>query len=238
MLQIVERRMEPCLCAGDPAVELVSESGERLALIGVHHGRTIRFGRSAWDAPLREGRKLLEWLSSHGVPGPLNEVLEDQRRREERQRIAERWFSAMPRSLEPHRELMASMNLNEPARRTLMQALEEEFPAIEGRALALFSWLGSGEGPWQSYPGYEEVPPQLLREIPIADLLRALETSEISPRQLEGASRYFAVGMGRNQASRSREASQMSFETKRRLLKHCFANTCERNRDVARRAFR
>ncbi len=66
---------EPCLCAGDPTLELISSSGESLALIGLHHGFAIRWSKG--DAGLANGRPLLDWLAEHGVSGPLETVIED-----------------------------------------------------------------------------------------------------------------------------------------------------------------
>jgi hypothetical protein len=43
--------------------------------------------------------------------------------------------------------------------RLLSDALRGALPALEGQALALFGWFGSGTGPWNGYPSYESWTP-------------------------------------------------------------------------------
>lgn len=85
-----------CMCVGGPTIELLGASGERLAVIAVHHGQSIRW--KAWrdDARLVEGRSLLEWLAARGATYPLEEYEADLRRREAEQAAWDRWEEAMP----------------------------------------------------------------------------------------------------------------------------------------------
>ena len=225
---------EPCLCAGDPTIELLSGSGASLALIGVHHGFAIRWSRG--DAALQDGRLLLDWLASHGVPGPLETVLDDQRRRKERARGSERWFAAMPSCLEPHRDLVRNYELSTEATQTLVKALQQALPDSAERALALFEWYGSGAGSWHNYTAYECIPQLLLHETPVPELVLALGSDSVSAAQLEGAARYFAVGVLHDN-SKMIEVAQMPREAARRLLEHVQKSEDERNRNVASSVF-
>ena len=56
-----------CMCHGDAALEFLGASGDRLAVIGVHHGESIRWNAWCEDAELTRGSKILKWLNDRGV---------------------------------------------------------------------------------------------------------------------------------------------------------------------------
>ena len=66
-LKIKDGSYRHCMCHGDAALEFSGNSGDRLAVIGVHHGKSIRW--DAWhdDAELISGGDILKWLAAHGV---------------------------------------------------------------------------------------------------------------------------------------------------------------------------
>lgn len=55
-LRIVDGPAGHCMCYGDPTLELLGISSQRLALIAVHHGQSIRW--KAWRADARRRRAL------------------------------------------------------------------------------------------------------------------------------------------------------------------------------------
>ena len=61
-----------CMCCGNPTIVFVRADGSAIAF-GVHHGFSLRTACWKSDARLLNGRGLLEFLDSHGVPGPLAE---------------------------------------------------------------------------------------------------------------------------------------------------------------------
>ncbi len=56
-----------CACLGDQALEVYA-GRRRLATIGLHHGRSIRWDAWQWDALLKDSRGLLAWMADRGVP--------------------------------------------------------------------------------------------------------------------------------------------------------------------------
>jgi hypothetical protein len=54
-----------CMCCGKPTLELFSRQGESLAVLGIHHGRSVRWNAWKDDAELLDGRRLLDWLANH-----------------------------------------------------------------------------------------------------------------------------------------------------------------------------
>jgi hypothetical protein len=70
-----------CMCCGEPTL-LLYDGDERIAALGLHHGRSLRWGGvGPWssDAGLaaRVQEPLARWLDARGVPGPLEELLGD-----------------------------------------------------------------------------------------------------------------------------------------------------------------
>jgi len=71
LLTVVDGPAARCMCHGDTAFEFLGRSGKRLAVLGLHHGKTIRWNTWRDDAALVNGLGLLQWLSSHGIQYPL-----------------------------------------------------------------------------------------------------------------------------------------------------------------------
>ena len=83
LLTIVDGPAGHCMSDGDVAFEFLTRSGKRLAVLGLHHGKTIRWNAWRDDAALVNGLGLLQWLSSHGIQYPL------QNYRAAKQRVSE-----------------------------------------------------------------------------------------------------------------------------------------------------
>lgn len=98
-LRIVDGPAGHCMCYGDPTLELLGASSQRLALIAVHHGQSIRWKSWRHDARLVAGRPLLEWLAGHGATYPLEEYEANVRRQRAERGAWDRWLAAMPACL-------------------------------------------------------------------------------------------------------------------------------------------
>lgn len=94
-LRIVDGPAGHCMCYGDPTLELLGASSQRLAFITVHHGQSIRWKSWRHDARLVAGRSLLEWLAGHGATYPLEEYEANVCRQRAERGAWERWLAAM-----------------------------------------------------------------------------------------------------------------------------------------------
>ncbi|MFI0895006.1 hypothetical protein [Streptomyces sp. NPDC020983] len=184
-----------CMCLGDVRFEFFGRDGERLAVVVLHHGATLRWEQWESDAVLADGRLLLTWLDGHGMPGPMQQFEADRQRAEEEAQEQRNWLAAVPAGLEgstdrildlsrtgarPSPELLAE----------LTERLQSTFPDPVERVLALLHWHGSGSGRCSGYPVHEDVPGQLLGRVPIADLLTALADHRAEERHDAGAVRH------------------------------------------------
>ncbi len=220
-LRIVDGPASHCICDGDPTIELLGEDGERLAVIGVHHGKSIRWDAWRDDAELTEGVLILEWLAFQGISYPLDEYREHRRDAESQANATTRWREVMPACLRPFSESILQQ-VDEFGRLSdispLQQAVEQAHPDPSDRALVLFDWFGHGLGPWSGFPSYESVAESLLMRIPIADVLHALDSPGLSDTKLEGAARFLAGWEFRS--NRRSELAQLPDAARRRLLEH------------------
>lgn len=194
-LRIVDGGDGHCMCLGDIAIEFFAEDGRRLVLLGVHHGRRIRW--EAWkdDARLEDGKAFLIWIASKGARGPLDEFMEAERREEDGQRALERWNAAIPDCLRLPRELVEkAMEDDDPT--PFLDALAAAYPRPSEQAKVLLEWYGNGAGPWSGAPAYEQFAEILLQELPESALIEAARSAS-EDHQLEGAARFFAERMSR-----------------------------------------
>jgi len=199
-----------CTCLGDNALELYA--GDLLiATLGLHHGRSIRWGAWKYDALLVDGERLLAWMAERGATAPLEAYREARLLEEVQRRALARWQEAMPRCLYPYAEEMFTSargmasfiplipegppgKIEEVTYKLipLLSALAAEFMDVDRRILTLFQWYGSGQGPWSGFPSYENIAEGLLLAFPLDQLLAALTQNELTPTHLEGAARFFA----------------------------------------------
>jgi hypothetical protein len=151
--------------------------------------RVVSLGYSAaetrWSSRVeRQRHRWHDWFS--GMPCCLRPLLEDQAR------LIGTVITA-PSDVENRTSHLGTMaNLDEALWVRLKETLEDGYPDPAERARALFQWLGSGVGLWTRYPAYEEVAEDLLMEVPIADILRALRDPWLPRPFLEGAARFLA----------------------------------------------
>jgi hypothetical protein len=220
-----------CICRGTEAVRLY-RGEEELALVINHHGVSVRC--SLWstsDAILEDGEAWARWFDARGMPGPRQERADAAKRAEQSSRSYARWLDAMPPVLRPLWEARA-----EPSQDQQRALLSEAIPDRRERLQALFSWFGSGEGPWSGFPSYEEAAERLLLEYGTAELVDAAQAEALTDAQLEGAARLFG-GWSFGQ-QRKRDRGQLPLALKARLLAHCLKSSIEDVRRRASRAFR
>lgn len=179
-----------CMCIGTPAVRLYRGDTE-LALVTNHHGRSVRCSLWTSDAMLKDPEKWLLWFDARNLPEPRKEVDDMAARAKQGEISYARWCAAMPKSLQPRWE-RATRDEVLPNVKPLRAALAKEFPDTGQRILALFSWYGSGAGPWSGFPSYESAAEELLLDIPTLDLIAAAQADNLTETQLEGAARLFA----------------------------------------------
>jgi hypothetical protein len=145
-----------------------------------------------------------------------------------------RWVGAMPKSLRPLWERATRDELS-PNIKPLRAAVTQEFPDNRQRILALFTWFGSGDGPWSGFPSYETVAEELLLDFPTPDLSTAAQTEDLTEQQLEGAARLF--GGWDFSKRRPNDLKTLPSVLKKKLLDHSLKTTDEDKRGRAKHAF-
>lgn len=190
-LRIIDGPGGHCMCFGGPTLELLSADRSRLALLSIHHGLAIRWGRWKDDARLIDGRLLLEWLAKRGVLEPLRDFEAQEARQRQSRHDLERWLAAMPSALVPVWSGAVRQFGNVDVV-PLRAALEQDIPDENARIMALLQWYGTGAGPWSGFPSYEQAAEELLLGYSTARIIEALEHAKLNPAQLEGAARLFA----------------------------------------------
>jgi len=240
------------MCACAPIVDVaLFRDGKKIGSISIYEG--IAVGFSDWDGnawPINQER-LLRWFDRRGVTGPRR-AAELQREEEATSaRASDKWSKAIPESLRPtwKKALVAedkrftvgsALDALEAAADIMQPAFEVEFPDRNMRIRALFSWFGSGTGPWSGYPSYEDVPARLLLRYQLPELLAALQQTRLTAAQLEGAARFFAgydYGWLFKEPSDFRLIDQLPNDLKRALLDHVLKSADHDKVDRARHAF-
>ncbi len=143
-LTILDGPAGHCGCHGDPSLELRSFQGERLAVLGIHHGQTLRWAEWKDDAELMDGRRLLDWMAHRGVDKPLASYQEALQLKEEGERKRKAWLQAMPLELKQlpedlWKKAAASNDLT-----PVLDAIKATGSDGSARILGLFRWFGSG----------------------------------------------------------------------------------------------
>jgi hypothetical protein len=175
-----------------PTLELLNVDGSRLALLGLHHGRAIRWKQWEGDAILVDGRVLLEWLAERDVGEPLSEFQKEEEGERQRKEAWGNWVNAMPLYLRalPDETFLEVMRTDDWT--SLLTAAAEAYPDMRERISTLFEWYAKGTGKWNSYPAWEQWAECLLLRFPQASLVDAAASPSLTESGLEGAARLFA----------------------------------------------
>lgn len=222
-----------CMCDGTPAIRLYRGDRE-LALVTNHHGLSVRCSLWASDAMLTDPEKWLQWFDARKIPEPRKEF-EDMAASTKQSEISyARWRAAMPKSVRPLWEKAVRDGIF-PNVKPLRAALAKEFPDTRQRILALFSWYGSGAGPWSGFPSYESAAEELLLDIPTPDLIAAAQADSLTEAQIEGAARLFG-GWGFSHR-RPDDRKTLPDALKKKLLDHSLKDTDEDKLGRAKNAF-
>ncbi|MGP8175513.1 MAG: hypothetical protein ACLP7O_13330 [Terracidiphilus sp.] len=222
--------------ACDPSTILRFFQGKKvIGELGLICGDIARFSQWSSDAQINNPEPLFEWLDSRGITTPRKEF-ERERTLEEKSRAdEERWRKAMPSSIlqlwpSVHPDVFYKYDT-----RPLEEALSKEFPDGRARILRLMAWYGSGAGPWSGFPGYEDIPEQMLLQYPTPELVDAVTGSTLNEQELEGAARLFG-GWDFNH-TRPKDNALLPADLKRILLEHSLKSTDKDKLERARRAF-
>ncbi|MGV9341144.1 hypothetical protein [Streptomyces sp. NPDC003688] len=187
-----------CRCAGGPTIMVYDSDGGRLACWTLHHQTGLR-SVGAFDADLRDGPALTEWLAERGLTGSRDAQAESAVQRAESERRRMRWVHAAPAGLSdaaadvarlPGRE--ASPDSAPDAEDRLAALTRHHYPEGIERARALLAWAGTAAR--ESTGGllwYDlTVQRQLFAEHP-DHVVAALVTQVPSRAQLDGAAQFF-----------------------------------------------
>jgi hypothetical protein len=256
-LMILDGPAGHCMCHGGPSLELLAAGGKSLAVLGLHHGRSIRWAAWKDDAELLDGNSLLEWLASRGVEGPLAEHRETERQQELQRAALQRWNAALPAGLNTISRADWQRMARAEDLSAALEALWKAYPQRSDAVLAMFAWFGSGLGPWSGFPVYEQVAERLLGRVAVDALVGALENDQVSATQLEGAARFFAgnlfaaagpkpmsltsifssAGLHVSVPKHSGGPAAIPVALRQRLLAHCLASDDTDKRSRAQSAF-
>lgn len=228
-VEMPERHLH-CMCDGTPAIFLYA-NGEKIGEITNHHTMLIRCSLWESDARLVDAQAFLKWFDDRNIPGPRREYEAGLERDKKWQADERKWVGAMPAALKP---LWPAIDPLNPDLNPLRKALAEQLPEKTDRILALFSWYGSGAGPWSGFPSYEGVAEKMLLDYTTVDLLSAIENKELTEAQTEGVARLFG---GWAFSHRPNDDQLLSAELRTRLLKHSLRNADDDKRGRAQRAF-
>lgn len=139
----------------------------------------------------------------------------------------------MPPALRP---LWASVARDlDPDLGPLQRSLARQVPDKDVRILLLFSWFGSGAGPWSGFPAYERIAEDMLLGYSTADLLSAIANRELTVPQTEGVARLFGGWQFYNR--RPNDLKLLPAELKARLLWHSLQSDDKDKLDRAQHAF-
>jgi hypothetical protein len=239
-----------CMCVGDHAMEFLDETGTVVALIGLHHGQSIRWDAWCSDARFRDRLRLLCWLAEHGVNGPLSEYEDSKRAAEERVAAFERWQAATPGCLmalmrageiagifvpcvpnpkpdEGQAFARAVGGTSENSLAVMLRALESSYPDVVERVRSLLSWNGSGvetsfdaEGNPVAPPSYQGVPENLLARFPIADISDAVLFQPSPSSRVTAGAARFFASDEFKKANGEMAADNLPDDVKRVLIKY------------------
>jgi hypothetical protein len=180
-----------CMCRGQVRFEFLDAQGERLAVVVLHHGISLYWrGWEDGHAELADGKVLLRWLGEHGLREPLRGA------HERSERLA--WIAAMPPALEEMtRELVGHFPTSADSRYVAEARRRMRIVDPVNRVLQLLAWCAAGIGGQTKSPPYEDIPGLILRDVPIAEIVAALQDAQADERHDRGVARLLLTGKSR-----------------------------------------
>lgn len=189
---------------GSPVIELTLVDG-RVVYLG-YIGRCVRWKEWRYDAVLLDSHRLFQWLTSHGITGPLREAQEqlEYNRREYqgvKTSLAE-FVRTMPRSLRSffrttpkpdNKENLSEKYEKIPEAKLLKLAkhsLDGQFPKLSDQIGVLLEWDGNLTDNHQFSVG--DFPIKLLLEYDPNQIKSIVQRSSLTPAQSVGACRYYS----------------------------------------------
>jgi hypothetical protein len=220
-LRVAELPGGHCMCPGDELFELMDESGRPITTATLHHGRSLRWEGWTGDGILEDGRRVLDWMAEQGHSAPRERFLEDQRAAGQWRALERQWLAEAPlplralgeKLLAPSREGIASPELLDDCRSRLLAA----YPDSQERTRALLDWNSRGTGRCSGHPAHERVPGELLAELPIQDIIEALQGGHATGAQLAGALRHLVSWKARPK-KKKKDLGLLPQDLRQRLL--------------------
>ena len=176
-----------CMCCGDPSFEFYKD-GKQIALIGFHHGRSIRWADGIWpgDGVLTSasGDYLVEWLAQHGYSGPKDDVMERRLQEAAYLRRSQRYQALLP--LELYSALNEAQTLDE-ATATWTRLV----PDVTQRAVLFLRLFGCDDGTWTLYTNWDQALQETwIPSIPEATLHSVIAAAPDRTEEAQGAARW------------------------------------------------
>jgi hypothetical protein len=208
-----------CMCYGDQALELRDDRGAVLAVLGLHHGSSIRWDEWSSDGQLTKRGAVFEWMARRGLTGPLDDYEEEKRDQQRAATFKQAWVEAAPEALQALISQMLESSrtgiVDPELLRLARSQLESSYPESTDRALALLKWYAAGSGRCSGYPVHEGIPGDLLLTIDTPAMVQAIEDNPQDLEAWQGALRCFA---GWHFRRRRNELLVLTPESRERLL--------------------
>ena len=222
-----------CACMDGPEIALLKNKKE-IAAVWNHEGTAI--GSSVWEGDWENSDPdlWLRWFDTRGLKTAREFFNQTQSEYRKEAVDEQRWLRAVPSSLKPLWSNALSQ-YNPPTKfpdlKPLDTALLKQYPNSLDRILALMAWFGSGAGPWSGFPGYEEIVEKLLHQYPTSELIRAVESRNLTDQELEGAARILGGW------TPIPDHTPIPPALRRILLEHCLKSSDQDKLERARKAF-
>jgi hypothetical protein len=141
-----------CMCCGDPTFEFYDDD-KCIAMIGFHHGRSIRWADGTWpgDGMLtsQSAGHLVDWLASHGYSGPKDQLLESRKQEAAQRRRQNRYAALLPTAVAEALENAGSVE-------EATAAFEKNILDLEKRAVLYLRLFGCDDGTWNLSSGLDQ----------------------------------------------------------------------------------
>lgn len=205
-LRIEEESLGHLMTLGNVRLDFYS-GDELIARIQVVKSLLRWPGRWASDAQMVHAQRLAALLKSKGFPALNDEYEADTKSSLAAARVHRRWLAsweaATPPVLAPLvQALVEDRYAPQPvARPKALAILASNYPTVDQQILVLLAWYGHAKALWSGYPMVESAPESLLESFEPEQILAALQSSTLTPQQLEGACRLVSRYVQKSQAT-------------------------------------